>query len=83
MAIFWLSNGNLQEGTERTELCQPADPFGFLQKETKVTKIMSPQTLRPSFSWLSSVQKYEFGQRLMPEVSPLLPPLPPVKSDAG
>jgi hypothetical protein len=36
--LFLGSNRNLQEGTERTESYQRTDPFGLLQKETKVTK---------------------------------------------
>jgi hypothetical protein len=61
--FFSSSDRNLQEETEKTEPYQLADPFGFLQKETKVTKTHSRQTLRASFSWLTSVQS------LIPEFS--------------
>jgi hypothetical protein len=47
-----------------------ADHFGFLQKETKVTKPNFRLTSCPSFSSLSSVQNFEFKQRFLSAVIP-------------
>jgi len=72
----------LQEVTERTETCQRADPFRRLTEENEGNEDPLPthcalrslgyllfKSLNPSSDWCQ-------------KSSPLLPPLPPVKSDA-
>ena len=73
----------LQEVTERTETCQRADPFRRLTEENEGNEDPLPthcalrslgyllfKSLNPSSDWCQ-------------KSSPLLPPLPHVKSDAG
>jgi hypothetical protein len=74
----YFTGGNRENGVIPT-----SRSFRAFTKGNEGNEDPSLLTLRPSFSWLSSVQKSEFEPRLISEIIPLLPPLPPVKSDAG